>query len=346
MYGERPVRGLERRQQPGEAERDQQLPGAVVRLAPPRPQAGGDEAPADGRAEDRERRLRLLVVAGEHHERRPRRRPGRPRRRSRAAVRRSAWSRRQYRRDGDRLERSGAGRSVPAYRWVQQRNGAVPAGAQDLDQRRRRDERAGPPAARRAPCSRPASTAAVRRRAPATARRRAARTRRPAGPRARVAASLRAVREPLARAATRSIASAPPGARPQLVEADVVLAPALRARPVAGGERGRLVEEEQLGELPRLHQRRAVPAAELEPAGDPAPRRRSGAGCGPCSSCRQPRLPYTSPRSGVAISSPSGVTRFCGGIVAPSHSSRPDRRSIAAIGSDGSRRVARRSGTG
>ena len=37
-----------------------------------------------------------------------------------------------------------------------------------------------------------------------------------------------------------------------------------------GRERGRLVEEEELGEPSRLHQRRAVPAAELEPAGDPA----------------------------------------------------------------------------
>src|SRR4051812_4027908 len=34
----------------------------------------------------------------------------------------------------------------------------------------------------------------------------------------------------------------------------------------------------------------------------------------PASSCRQPRLPYTSPRAGSAISSPNGVTRFCRGI--------------------------------
>src|SRR5262245_33090706 len=30
----------------------------------------------------------------------------------------------------------------------------------------------------------------------------------------------------------------------------------------------------------------------------------------PCSSWRQPRFPYTSPRAGSAISSPRGVTRF------------------------------------
>src|SRR2546430_13572508 len=30
----------------------------------------------------------------------------------------------------------------------------------------------------------------------------------------------------------------------------------------------------------------------------------------PVSSCRQPRLPYTSPRAGSAMSSPRGVTRF------------------------------------
>ena len=38
-----------------------------------------------------------------------------------------------------------------------------------------------------------------------------------------------------------------------------------------GGERGRLVEEEELREAAGLHQRRAVPAAEAQPAGDPAP---------------------------------------------------------------------------
>ena len=56
--------------------------------------------------------------------------------------------------------------------------------------------------------------------------------------------------------------------RPQAV---VVLAAAERARPVAGRHRRRLVEEEELRELPRLEERPPQPAPELEPAGDPAP---------------------------------------------------------------------------
>src|SRR5204862_6188390 len=50
----------------------------------------------------------------------------------------------------------------------------------------------------------------------------------------------------------------------------VVLAAAERARPVACGEGRRLVEKEQPGEAPGLQQRVPAPAAELEPAGDPA----------------------------------------------------------------------------
>src|SRR5439155_20482520 len=50
----------------------------------------------------------------------------------------------------------------------------------------------------------------------------------------------------------------------------VVLAPAQRARAMPRGERGRLVEEEQLREAARLHEWPAMPIAELEPAGDPA----------------------------------------------------------------------------
>src|SRR5829696_5731206 len=57
---------------------------------------------------------------------------------------------------------------------------------------------------------------------------------------------------------------------PELPEPDVVLTATQCARPVPGRERRRLVQEEQLGELPRLHQRLPVPAAELEPARDPA----------------------------------------------------------------------------
>jgi hypothetical protein len=59
--------------------------------------------------------------------------------------------------------------------------------------------------------------------------------------------------------------------RPQGAEPVVVGAAAQRARPVAGGEGGRLVEEEQLGEAPRLEQRRAAPVLEAQPARDPAP---------------------------------------------------------------------------
>ena len=57
---------------------------------------------------------------------------------------------------------------------------------------------------------------------------------------------------------------------PDRDEAGVVFAAAERTGAVAGGERGRLVEEEQLGEASGLHQRPTLPAAELEPAGDPA----------------------------------------------------------------------------
>src|SRR5919108_345445 len=48
----------------------------------------------------------------------------------------------------------------------------------------------------------------------------------------------------------------------------------------------------------------------------------------PCSSCRQPRLPYTRPRSGVVISSPSGVTRFCSGIAASRYGDRGVRPAV------------------
>src|SRR5207247_1510618 len=57
---------------------------------------------------------------------------------------------------------------------------------------------------------------------------------------------------------------------PDRAEAVVILPAAERAGPVSGGERRRLVEEEELGEPAGLHQRLAVPAAEPEAAGDPA----------------------------------------------------------------------------
>jgi hypothetical protein len=63
----------------------------------------------------------------------------------------------------------------------------------------------------------------------------------------------------------------------ELEEPPVVLAPAERTRPVAGGECRRLVEKEELREPAGLQQRRAAPALELEPAADPAPRREPAA---------------------------------------------------------------------
>jgi hypothetical protein len=50
----------------------------------------------------------------------------------------------------------------------------------------------------------------------------------------------------------------------------VVRAAAERAGPMPGRERRRLVQEEELREAARLHERPAVPAAELEPTCDPA----------------------------------------------------------------------------
>ena len=57
---------------------------------------------------------------------------------------------------------------------------------------------------------------------------------------------------------------------PDRDETVVVLAPALRAGAVAGRERGHLVEEEELRVAAGLQQRASPPAAELEPARDPA----------------------------------------------------------------------------
>jgi hypothetical protein len=57
---------------------------------------------------------------------------------------------------------------------------------------------------------------------------------------------------------------------PDRREADVILASTQGARAVARGERGRLVQEEQLGEPAGLQQRRSMPIAEAEPARDPS----------------------------------------------------------------------------
>ena len=78
---------------------------------------------------------------------------------------------------------------------------------------------------------------------------------------------------------------------------------------MAGGEGGRLVEEEELRELARLHQRPPMPAAELEPAGDPA-LRRPAAPDPTFVVVEAAAVAVDEPASGTAISSPSGVTRF------------------------------------
>ena len=64
-----------------------------------------------------------------------------------------------------------------------------------------------------------------------------------------------------------------PAARlgPQRRKALGIAAAALEAGAMAGGQRRRLVEEEQLGVAVGLHHRLAVPALELEHAGDPLP---------------------------------------------------------------------------
>ena len=57
---------------------------------------------------------------------------------------------------------------------------------------------------------------------------------------------------------------------PHLEEAIEVVAPALRAGPVTGGERGRIIEEEQL-RVPTGLQQFAAAVLELQSARDPAP---------------------------------------------------------------------------
>ena len=58
--------------------------------------------------------------------------------------------------------------------------------------------------------------------------------------------------------------------RPDREETPVILAAAEGARTVSGGESRSLVEEEELGKAPGLHQRMPMPASKREPAGDPA----------------------------------------------------------------------------
>src|SRR5207247_8086985 len=58
---------------------------------------------------------------------------------------------------------------------------------------------------------------------------------------------------------------------PDRHQPQVVLAAAQRAWAVTGGKSGPLVEEEQLGEHPGLHQWGAMPPPEPQTASDPAP---------------------------------------------------------------------------
>jgi hypothetical protein len=101
--------------------------------------------------------------------------------------------------------------------------------------------------------------------------------------------------------------------QPERLERVVFGAAAGRAGPVPGRERRRLVEEEQLRVLPGRHHR-PVPVLELERQVTQGVRAQAFV-TRRCPSCRQPRLPMNSPRSGVATISPHGVTRFCNGIV-------------------------------
>src|SRR5262245_58114421 len=64
---------------------------------------------------------------------------------------------------------------------------------------------------------------------------------------------------------------------PEIAEAPVVRTAAERARTVSRRERSRLAEDEQPGEAAGLQERRAAPAAELEPARDPALHREAAA---------------------------------------------------------------------
>ena len=113
---------------------------------------------------------------------------------------------------------------------------------------------------------------------------------------------------------------------PDRAEAVVVLAPAERARAMPGRERGRLVEEEELREPPGLEQRPPQPAAELEPAGDPAPavvapadaarsRRGGSRGCRRRARARDRRRARRAASRGSAAGVPSRRTYFSAGNV-------------------------------
>ena len=203
------------------------------------------------------------------------------------------------------------------------------AGRQHGEDRRRRQHvdrrrRADGVAARHSPT---ASSAAARRRAPPTRARPARRTHRRedrrscAGAtawRGRRAARRAGPRPSRRRAAARcACGAAPRGSAKRLG----VLAPAFEAGPMAGGERGHLVEEEQFGvavapdvALPVL-ELRARQQIHCARRAAPAPSVRSSRWK------RPPRLPMNRPRAGSANSSPNGSTRFCRGMVTTLRSS-------------------------
>src|SRR5436190_17222148 len=154
---------------------------------------------------------------------------------------------------------------------MEKRHRRFPAGTEELDERRRRDRLDATVLGSDDP-------------SPVAGRRPAKETAAEDEPRLVVVEDERAVRELVQKGGVQAAAATvQPFAVQTLVDlicagriddlekAPVVLAAAEGARPVPGGQGGRLVEEEQLGELSRLHQRAALPALELEPAGDPAP---------------------------------------------------------------------------
>ena len=91
-------------------------------------------------------------------------------------------------------------------------------------------------------------------------------------------------------------------------------APAVRAWAVPGGQRGRLVQEEQCRPASRhrvaRHPQSSVQQIQALDRQREVPSRRSGP-------CRHPQLPISRPRPGSDTISPKGVTRFCSSAARP-----------------------------
>ena len=104
-----------------------------------------------------------------------------------------------------------------------------------------------------------------------------------------------------------------PAPAEERLQPSVVLAAALAAGAMPGGECGRLVEEEELREAAGLEQRVPAAALELEPAGDPALDRVGPADVAGVVVQAAAVAVDEAPRR-TAISSPSGETRFRSGI--------------------------------